>query len=410
MVMRQLRIMYFTQPAFLDAALCLTRALSSVAHVALVIEMGPEQLSSSAIPLPPHGFGAGIHECSDYLDAALPAEFRKYWRSAASVHAIVYDSPHSLGMHAQAIARRAPRLADAFGADVVHLEAVSLRLAPTMVLQRRYPVVVNIHDPCPHPGASNRKNDVARAALVRRADVVVLHNRAQYEYFASRHPRCRHVACIRLAPYDLLEDIQVSDGAPSDQPAAPYALFFGRVESYKGVDVLLSAAELLADRLPGARVVVAGRDRTGRWASARRPPNVDWLVGPDRVSLQDSVALIRSSRVVVAPYTQATQSGVVLSAYGLGVPVIATRVGGLPEYIRNGVTGLLVEPGNADELAEAMALLISDDALQARMRRAIAEARRSWLGWEMSARRWAEVYHDALVPRRALRCCGVGEQ
>jgi len=387
--------MYFTQPAFLDAALCHTRALASMAHVALVIEMGPEQLASSAIPLSPPGFGAGIHECSSYLDAALPLEFRKYWGSAASVHAIVYDSPHSLGMHAQAIARRAPRLADAFAADVIHLEDLSLRLAPTMVLQRRYPVVVNIHDPCPHPGASNRKNDIARAALVRRADGVVLHNRAQYESFASRHPRCRHVACIRLAPYDLLEDVPVNDGAPSDRTAAPYALFFGRVESYKGIDVLLSAAELLADRVPAARVVVAGCDRTGQWASVHRPPNVDWLVGPQRVSLQESVALIRSARAVVTPYTQATQSGVVLSAYGLGVPVIATRLGGLPEYVRNGETGLLVEPGNAEELAAAMALLISDDALQAHMRRAIAEARRSWLGWETSARRWAEVYHDA---------------
>ena len=202
MVMRQLRIMYFTQPAFLDGALCLTRALSTVAHVALVIEMGPEQLASSAIPLPPHGFGAGIHECSSCLGAALPAGFRKYWESAASVHGIVYDSPHSLGMRAQAIARRAPRLADAFAADVIHLEDLSLRLAPAMVLQRRYPVVVNIHDRCPHPGASSRKSDLARPALVRRADAVVLHNRAQYEYFASRHPRCRHVACIRLALCD----------------------------------------------------------------------------------------------------------------------------------------------------------------------------------------------------------------
>ena len=68
--------------------------------------------------------------------------------------------------------------------------------------------------------------------------------------------------------------------------------------------------------------------------------------------------------LVVLPYLSASTSGILLTAYGFAKPVVATNVGCLPEYVENGVTGLLIEPANIEQLATAIVRLLSDDDLR----------------------------------------------
>ena len=78
----------------------------------------------------------------------------------------------------------------------------------------------------------------------------------------------------------------------------------------------------------------------------------------------------KSADVVVLPYTSATQSGIVQIAFGLGVPVITTDVGGLPEAVDHGGTGLIVESASATSLANAI-LRYYSDRLESKFRAAI---------------------------------------
>ena len=72
----------------------------------------------------------------------------------------------------------------------------------------------------------------------------------------------------------------------------------------------------------------------------------------------------RACDACVLPYVTATQSGIVLMAYSFGKPVITTRVGGLGEVVEHGKTGLLVEPENAEALADAICELYEGDTLE----------------------------------------------
>jgi glycosyltransferase involved in cell wall biosynthesis len=98
----------------------------------------------------------------------------------------------------------------------------------------------------------------------------------------------------------------------------------------------------------------------------------------------------------VLPYLEASQSGVVPVAYAFGKPVVATRVGGLPDVVEHGQTGLLVPPGDSQSLARAVIDLLTDDA---RRRDMGARARRfaeTELSWSRIGQRTLEVYQKVL--------------
>ena len=135
-------------------------------------------------------------------------------------------------------------------------------------------------------------------------------------------------------------------------------LFFGYVRAYKGVDVLVEALGRLASEGAPWSAVLAGEwyldpaptlDRIRALGLSERVQVLDQFVS--QATTDDCFA---AADVVVLPYRSGTQSAVVPLAYGYGRPVVTTRVGGLPEAVQEGETGLLVPPGDPDRLAAAL--------------------------------------------------------
>lgn len=134
-------------------------------------------------------------------------------------------------------------------------------------------------------------------------------------------------------------------------------LFFGLIRPYKGLRYLIEAMRPVAAKLD-CQLLVAGEFYEDK------QPYLDLIAAlelKDRIHLIDryipneEVSLyFAAADVVVLPYVSATQSGIVQIAFGLDRPVISTNVGGLPEAVDHGKTGLLVEPENSERLAEAI--------------------------------------------------------
>ncbi len=137
--------------------------------------------------------------------------------------------------------------------------------------------------------------------------------------------------------------------------AVPLLLFFGFVRRYKGLRVLLRA---LAE-LPEIHLLVAGefwenestyRAEVDRLGLASRVTIDNRYVGNEEVE-----RYFVAADALVLPYLAASQSAVAMTALSFALPIIATTVGGLPEIVRPGATGLLVEPGDSAGLAAAIA-------------------------------------------------------
>jgi glycosyltransferase involved in cell wall biosynthesis len=146
-----------------------------------------------------------------------------------------------------------------------------------------------------------------------------------------------------------------------DRDCGEYVAFAGRISPEKGLDVLLAAAE----RMPGIPFKVAGDGPVLSEMRARAPRNVEFL---GRLAFDELVAFYRRCRVLVVPSLWFEPFGmVVVDAMALGVPVIASRIGGLPDVVDDGITGSLFEPGNAEDLVAKVQALWNHPQLCERM-------------------------------------------
>jgi L-malate glycosyltransferase len=150
-------------------------------------------------------------------------------------------------------------------------------------------------------------------------------------------------------------------------PSARMVLVFARLNQLKGVDYFLDAAVSVAARFPDVYFVIAGG---GAHRKALEEHSLQ-LGLADRVVFTgfrtDIPALLSEATLSVLPSLSEGLSNSLLESMAAGVPAIATRVGGNPEVIEDGVTGLLVPPRDAHSLAEAMSLVLGDRDLAARL-------------------------------------------
>ncbi len=396
------RVVYYTHPAFLEPALSLVRELADQVELHLLLEVAPSAWRSAAFDLAPLRLAPGLVPADPVLAPAFPAEARAYWRHAATFNLVVHGSRGSFRPGSLAVGRDVLRYIRRVGPDIVHVDDtdVSPRLALVAPGLGRPPLVLNIHDPVPHPGEHGWRKDLARRLLYPRASRFVVFADRFRKPFANRVGiPLERVRAIRLAPYDILRAWAQVPEAQEDR----LILLVGRLAPYKGLDILAAAARLAAERVPGLRVVAAGRPVRGY-----RPPPAASLSRGGRIEFRDGylsneelVRLIRRASVVVCPYLDATQSGVVLTAFGLGRTVIATTAGGLSEYVLPGVNGALVAPGDVAGLSNAIVALLLDPAERRRLEAGVRE-RPGQANWAGAARQLLDVYAQ-LAPSSALR-------
>lgn len=212
-----------------------------------------------------------------------------------------------------------------------------------------------VHDATPHPGdfawgwnwRLGRELRAARAAVALSDQVAAA--------LAARAPalpliRMRLPALLGAAPAGPAP-------APAGRKGELRLLFFGRLRTYKGLDLLRDAFRLLHQAYPGASLRVVGEGDAEACA-----PGLAALPGvrlERRWVAEDEIpTLLAAADAVVLPYREASQSGVVPQALAMGVPVVATPVGGLAEQVRPGAGGVLAEAVSAPALAEALAGLM----------------------------------------------------
>jgi glycosyltransferase involved in cell wall biosynthesis len=149
----------------------------------------------------------------------------------------------------------------------------------------------------------------------------------------------------------------------------PLVVFVGRIEAYKRLDVLLRAVRQVRDGGVDVRLIVVG---TGAdLPRSRALARVLGLEGPVEfmgfVAEQDKVRLLQQAQVCVQPSEKEGWGLTVIEANACGTPVIAADVPGLRDSVRHGETGLLVSPGDVSGLATALARVLTDPALHARL-------------------------------------------
>jgi glycosyltransferase involved in cell wall biosynthesis len=219
--------------------------------------------------------------------------------------------------------------------------------------------VTTVHDASAHPGDTTALvNSILNMAVVRADRVITLSETVTAQLRAGGR-----VSSDRIV---TLFQPNLSYGPPPvRQPREPDAplrlLFFGRIMPYKGLKLFVDAVEgLRRGGIPveagvfgegalgaeGARLKALGAKIVNRWLSD-----------------EEIASILDRHDVMVVSHVEASQSGVIATAFGAGVPVIATPVGALPEQVEHGVTGLVADAVSGEALAAAITQLALDHAL-----------------------------------------------
>ncbi len=167
--------------------------------------------------------------------------------------------------------------------------------------------------------------------------------------------------CYDLKAYDeagARRHLKLGDG--------PVILFFGLIRPYKGLDRLIRAFPRILSGHPGATLLVAGEcyEPFEKYEALIRETGV-----PERISLHlkyipnEAVEpYFKAADVVCLPYYSATQSGIVMLAYGFRKPVVVTDTGGLAELVREGKTGTVIADNDPGRIAEGVGRILDGDA------------------------------------------------
>jgi glycosyltransferase involved in cell wall biosynthesis len=266
--------------------------------------------------------------------------------------------------------------------DVVHLTGPHLW---NVILVRRFrqwgiPTLHTLHDLDPHRGTPFRALvSLWNALIIRSANHILVHGECYQERLRRRGVPARKVTYTPLLHLFLsyeknltLANLELNEMLPVAYE--PFALFFGRLERYKGIDYLLTACAELASADGGsqARLVLAGPGDLAELWAGDTPPNV--TVHNRLVGDEEAMALFRRCSLLVLPYVDATQSALIPAAYFFRKPVLVTRAGALAEYVEDGRTGYIVEPDHPPSLARVLAAALADPARLQQM----GEAGQTW--------------------------------
>ena len=301
-------------------------------------------------------------------------------------------------------------------APVVHLQWPIgphdwMYLAIMRLLMKRLVVVYTAHNVLPHERTPADFPRLLR--LMRQTDQVILHseeNRAAF--MALVGDVAPPTSVIPMGNFGLFPEsangsAQEARAAVGVPPRARVVLFFGNIRPYKGLADLIEAFRRIRDGAPDAWLVIAGypMESFQPYANAIAEAN---LGGRTALHLRyhpitEVAKFFRAADVVALPYRSASQSAIAQLAFAFGKPVVATRVGGLPEIIEDGRTGLLVNPHDEQGLAEAIARLLADPLLRQSMGTRAGEIAASRHSWDRVAEATQEIYHKvrARSPRSA---------
>jgi alpha-maltose-1-phosphate synthase len=213
-----------------------------------------------------------------------------------------------------------------------------------------------------------------------------------------------------------LKNILVTDGIPEKKiwvvPHGDYSfytqwstetktedktiLFFGLIRDYKGLDYLIKAVAIISPLIPDLKVIIAGDGDFSGYSKTIDEYNLHshFEIHNRFIPDEEVSYFFQRSSVVILPYIDASQSGIIPIASSFKKPVIASDVGSIPEVIDNGKNGLIVPPRDSKALANAIVTLLTNPQLRKEMGENAYNKMKIFYNWDIIAKKTLDVYSE----------------
>lgn len=348
-----MKILYISTPSFADCDFPLIKTFQEKGiHVTYLILLPPFMLRTTLVDIKKQIPHTGIFKATKYL------EFRQF-KNYMDMDNVYVSNRISKKSYSWSYVKENFLLWNFIRKgkfDIIHSDTLFSGIRKILYHASGSPWITTFHDPFPHTGEVRRNSHNKYVSAIKNSKGYVLLNRNQLKQFCDEYKiDSGRILVNRLGVYDNIQ-YYVRKNKVED---SKNVLFFGRVSPYKGVEYLCEAMKIVHEVIPDATLTIAGGGKfyfdIGQYSALKYITIKNYYI-----KMEELASLLIDCSLCVCPYTDATQSGVIMTSYSLGKPVIATDVGGLSECIENQKTGILVPPKNAQALADAIIALLSD--------------------------------------------------
>jgi glycosyltransferase involved in cell wall biosynthesis len=357
-------VLYYTKVSFTDLALEIVNALKKEVQLHLVIELSPESKSGTIVSTLDLDDKPVLCKPEEILTKECFSQLKKYFDGCASVMFYVQKNKKTFTPDNYLYGRKLAKYIDGLKPDLLHFDTVSQRslgLIPYIYFNYRKKLVIAVHDPVPHSKEGSWKLKITDKLFHPIAGAFLLYSEYSKKIFKSvvNNDRKVPVEVLRMKPYMSYRDHLKADYSETGN----YILFFGRISFYKGIDTLFKSIPKVLKYYPDLQFKIAGSNYPGYSVDQNllEPIKENVIFENRYIPHEELVNMIQKSSFVVCPYKEATQSGVLMTAFACSRTVIASNVGAFSEYITDGVNGKLCEEGDAEALADAMLFLLKDN-------------------------------------------------
>lgn len=292
--------------------------------------------------------------------------------------------------------------------DMVHFQLSAfppfiLSIILLLKLFKRPRIVVTAHNVVSHE--TNFWTKHILLAIYRLADRVIVHARQNKEEMISlfKQPE-EKITVIPHGNYLFVENFDVTaaqNGAPpKDKNNKFEILFFGYIRKYKGLEYLLRALNIVTETHKNVILNIAGKPYAGFEEYQKLIDELSLrpfvTLHLDYIPIQQVQRFFSSADVVALPYKRISQSGVIFLAYAFAKPVVASAIGGIPEVVEDGKSGLLVPPEDPQALADALIKLIEHPDLLRNMGRYNKQLSMEKFSWSAIAKKTVALYESLI--------------
>lgn len=381
-----MRVAYLSQTALSDVDFSYIMEAQKIMDITYYILVSPSQRQKAAINLKSLDNKFGIIPAKDIQEL----EGFNAIVNLDKVFVVNYTSTNNHQISNITEAYKVYRELKQKNYDVIHLTWPPSYL-DFFIYRLRKKMVLTVHDPFLHSSYVSKIREYERRRSFKKIDHIILLNKAQKQEFIEYYGlQNKYIHDSRLSCYDYLH----LHDSNLKQANSNQLLFFGQIFSHKGIDYLVKAMDVVHKSRPEAKLIVAGSGKYYFDISGYQ--NCEYVKIINRyIPDFELVELISSSSFIVVPYIDATQSGVIMTAYAFDKPCIATNVGALPEMVVTKENGVIVPPKDIQSLADAIIHLLDNPQEVMLYSKAInAKYKIGYMSWKTIAEEMYSIYES----------------
>ncbi|HZK71183.1 MAG TPA: glycosyltransferase family 4 protein [Clostridia bacterium] len=280
---------------------------------------------------------------------------------------------------------------DEINPDIIHISGNSYWIFGLYFYLKKRNVVLTVHDVNIHLGEKYYlANILTNKVHLNLARHYFVHGENLKDLMIKKGYSGKDISVIKHGDYSFFTKY-TKDGVQEDGSV----LFFGRILDYKGLEYLIETVPIIKKQLPNINVIIAGNGDFAKYNSLIKSPQNFEIIN-EFIPDEHVAELFQRASVVVLPYIEGSQTGIIPIASSFKKPAISTNVGSIPEIIEDGVTGYIVPSRNVDLLADSIVKILKDDTLRKQMGEKAYAKMKKELSWDAIAKDVIPTYRRIL--------------